>query len=106
MSGAVQKKRPARAHSDGRQVGVMLSTGRAPADFTLGGIRYPGFETTVAEIIWANPEVGALAKKAEIEIGEDGVRLRSGAPRVQKTMSQNASDWGQQLVAGQRIEFR
>jgi hypothetical protein len=85
----------------------MLSTGRAPADFTLGGIRYPGFETTVAEIIWANPEVGALAKKAEIEIGEDGVELlRSDAPRVQKTMSQNASDWGQQLVAGQRIEFR
>jgi hypothetical protein len=93
--------------SDGRQAGVLLSTGVAPDDFTLGGVHYPRFQTTVAEILWANPAIARLAKKAKLEINDRGVRLLGSEPeRIQKDAAPVASGWGQRLVAGQRIEFR
>jgi hypothetical protein len=92
--------------SDGRQIGILLSTGRAPDDLTLDGVRYPRFQTTVAEVLWANPGIAALAKKARIDISDQGVTLLgTGSPRIEKAAPLRPSGWGQRLVAGQRIEF-
>jgi hypothetical protein len=92
--------------SDGRRVGVLLSTGVAPDDFTLGGVRYPRFETTVGEIVWANAGIASLAKNARLEVSDRGVRLLGSEPeRVRKAAPRTASGWGQRLVAGETIRF-
>jgi hypothetical protein len=64
-------------------------------------------KTTVAETIWANPGIAALAKKAKIEISDRAVGLLgSGSPPIEKAAPRRPSGWGQRLVAGQVIHFR
>jgi hypothetical protein len=57
-------------------------------------------KTTVAETIWANPGIAALAKKAKIEISDRAVGLLgSGSPPIEKAAPRRPSGWGQRLVA-------
>ena len=78
--------------SDGRRVGRVLSTGRAPAPFRVGRRVFPS-ETPVTEIEWNSAEFGEVAKDADLRLRDDKVLLLGDdAPPVEKSVSQRIRD--------------